>query len=464
MANPLNTGSQKNRIRGVRQSLPANVFLGRGSGKGGPAQALSAVNVATALINTGQVVPAGGASSLAAVADGDILANITGSTAAPSGNTLTAVIDHVFGSAEGDILQRGASAWQVLTPGTSGQVLTSGGASALNSWTTISSGGSFTAFGAWSASTGYLPFDVVTYMGSAYCCYVAVSATGLPTAAQWTSFTGMTISTTATTNDTAASNGTANANAIGNGNSNPGITAGKAYCEFAMSGLNDAGTGIGITTASGILVSGVNCTHDGRIVSTFSGGGSDGVGTFNGILSGHTAGLCVDFGAALFWVCTDVTDIGVNSNGYWNGSATANPATGTGGVALGTVPGACFPCFYAQSQPNQEAQLFTLTASFAISAVPSGFSDIFSKPGTGSNPPPTTDDTHWFSQGSGGSSFITSVSNDFSVVGAELKLQPRVKPIRNPLDYTPGDELPLASLAMSSLDTNVFKHALLGGL
>lgn len=73
-------------------------------------------------------------SPLAPMADGDLLANISGASAAPIANTLSAILDYVLGNAQGSIIQRGASAWQVLGPGTLGYVLTSGGASAGNSW------------------------------------------------------------------------------------------------------------------------------------------------------------------------------------------------------------------------------------------------------------------------------------------------------------------------------------------
>lgn len=75
---------------------------------------------------------------LAAIADGDIIANISGGAAVPIGNTLSAILDHVLGNAQGDIIFRGASGWVVLTPGTNGQVLTTGGAAANPSWTTAS--------------------------------------------------------------------------------------------------------------------------------------------------------------------------------------------------------------------------------------------------------------------------------------------------------------------------------------
>ncbi len=72
--------------------------------------------------------------SLPSIANGDILANISGSTATPSGNTLTAILDAVFSAAQGDILYRGATTWAVLAPGTSGNVLTTGGAGANPAW------------------------------------------------------------------------------------------------------------------------------------------------------------------------------------------------------------------------------------------------------------------------------------------------------------------------------------------
>lgn len=55
--------------------------------------------------------------------------------------SLSALIDAVFGSAQGDILYRGASAWVPLTPGTNGYFLQTGGASANPSWAPVGGGG-----------------------------------------------------------------------------------------------------------------------------------------------------------------------------------------------------------------------------------------------------------------------------------------------------------------------------------
>lgn len=64
-----------------------------------------------------------------------IVSNVSGATAAASGNTLTQVLDATAGSAQGSILYRGASAWVPLAPGSNGQVLTTQGASANPIWT-----------------------------------------------------------------------------------------------------------------------------------------------------------------------------------------------------------------------------------------------------------------------------------------------------------------------------------------
>jgi hypothetical protein len=64
-----------------------------------------------------------------------IVSNVSGATAAPSGNTLTQVLDSTAGSAQGSILYRNASTWTPLAPGTAGQVLTTQGASADPTWT-----------------------------------------------------------------------------------------------------------------------------------------------------------------------------------------------------------------------------------------------------------------------------------------------------------------------------------------
>jgi hypothetical protein len=75
-----------------------------------------------------------GTVALAAITDGDVLGNTSGASAAPVPTTLTLLFDHVFGAAQGTLLYRSATAWFALAPGTSGQFLSTGGASANLAW------------------------------------------------------------------------------------------------------------------------------------------------------------------------------------------------------------------------------------------------------------------------------------------------------------------------------------------
>lgn len=80
-------------------------------------------------------VSGGGGSTSPGGSTGQIQYNNAG---AFGGATLTSLIDTAFGSTRGSVLYRGASGWAELSPGTNGQVLTSGGAGADPSYTTVS--------------------------------------------------------------------------------------------------------------------------------------------------------------------------------------------------------------------------------------------------------------------------------------------------------------------------------------
>lgn len=83
---------------------------------------------------SGGTITTAGTCALATITANQILANPTGSTAAPIGTSLSGLIDTAMGSAQGSILYRGASNWGVLTPGTNGQSLITQGASANVAW------------------------------------------------------------------------------------------------------------------------------------------------------------------------------------------------------------------------------------------------------------------------------------------------------------------------------------------
>jgi hypothetical protein len=76
--------------------------------------------------------------SVASAANNTLLANTSGGSAPPVATSPSTLLD-IFSSAQGSVLQRGASIWGALTPGTSGQFLQTKGAGATAQWTSITS-------------------------------------------------------------------------------------------------------------------------------------------------------------------------------------------------------------------------------------------------------------------------------------------------------------------------------------
>ena len=102
-----------------------------------PAGAGTVTSVATGSGLTGGTITTTGTISLANISDSRIMANVSGGSAVPSANTLAAILDHILGTTQGAVIYRNATTWTVLTPGTSGQVLTTGGAGANVSWADV---------------------------------------------------------------------------------------------------------------------------------------------------------------------------------------------------------------------------------------------------------------------------------------------------------------------------------------
>ena len=75
--------------------------------------------------------------NLATQAAHTVVANNTGSAAAPTAVTLSALIDASIDSTQGDILYRGSSTWTDLGPGTSGYYLKTQGAAANPIWAAV---------------------------------------------------------------------------------------------------------------------------------------------------------------------------------------------------------------------------------------------------------------------------------------------------------------------------------------
>jgi len=161
-----------------------------------------------------------------------------------------------------------------------------------------------------------------------------------------------------------------NASVGQSGRTNIGITTGgKKYWEVTMVDFtNDNAPGFGnssMSTADDAFV-GTNVNTVGYF--------NDPALVYNGATifaaapwtSGDTLCWAVDFNAGSFWVR-------VNS-GNWNNSGTANPATNTGGAAVG-VSGDIYPAYTVFAASASLGRATGAFSSFAFS-VPSGFTGI----------------------------------------------------------------------------------------
>lgn len=82
-------------------------------------------------------------------------------TVTTSSTTLTAMLDAAIGNTQGDILYRSGTVWTALAPGTSGQVLQTGGPGADPAWVTGSGGGRAPYTGVVATRCG-VPTDIFT--------------------------------------------------------------------------------------------------------------------------------------------------------------------------------------------------------------------------------------------------------------------------------------------------------------
>jgi hypothetical protein len=71
---------------------------------------------------------------LATATNQTLKSNISGGSATPADNTLTAILDNILSSSRGTIIYRGVAAWSALAPGTAGNFLQTAGAGADPSW------------------------------------------------------------------------------------------------------------------------------------------------------------------------------------------------------------------------------------------------------------------------------------------------------------------------------------------
>jgi len=137
-------------------------------------------------------------------------------------------------------------------------------------------------------------------------------------------------------------------------------TTGKYYFEFPTVLFNNNGA-CGVGNSSYTL----NDNSQANSMTVLNWGGiANGGGNMGSVPSGKVVGVAIDLDARLMWFRYDA--------GNWNASGTANPATGTGGIAITSSVGgatAIFPLAFVQNTGNVTID----TAAPFVNAAPSGF-------------------------------------------------------------------------------------------
>lgn len=179
----------------------------------------------------------------------------------------------------------------------------------------------------------------------------------------FTTFNPFDLNGAALSNGNLTVTGTSNGSGFGS-RAITGFSTGKYYWEITVGVWASSSSVVGLAAATAAYSGGVGTTvmnKGGTISINGSGSGS----TLGARAVGDTIGIAIDFGAGLIWYR-------VAPSGNWNGSGTANPATGTGGISLGALIGSIlFPSFGPFVVGDAATANFGATAFSG--AVPSGF-------------------------------------------------------------------------------------------
>lgn len=262
----------------------------------------------------GGVAPASGAFTALTAAS---LSGLTTPLSAAQGGTgytgVSAALDGLFSSTQGSVLYRGASAWQALPPGASGQVFTSGGTGANPAWATPSAGAAGTVMqpqGRLTLTSG-LPTLTSTVTAATSVLYTPAVGNLVPI------WTGSAFAMTAFTETTQAlSDATKSPSAAAASQvydlfawSDGGtirVTRGPAWGAGTSGSNLVRGTGTGstaLTRANGLLVN----------ANAITNGPAAGYGTYVGTVATDSGGATVTFNTG-----TAATGGGAATIGLWN--------------------------------------------------------------------------------------------------------------------------------------------------
>jgi hypothetical protein len=144
------------------------------------------------------------------------------------------------------------------------------------------------------------------------------------------------------------------------------VTTGKWYWEVAF--ISGAGPGIGAANTTAALAT-VWTTPTNAAVAYNGAIKVNNVLVSGGVTinTGLTIGVALDVGGGLIWFRSGAA-------GNWNGSGTANPATGAGGANIAVLGTPLFALAATNGTAQETANFGT---SGFVGAVPSGFTGVF---------------------------------------------------------------------------------------
>jgi hypothetical protein len=157
------------------------------------------------------------------------------------------------------------------------------------------------------------------------------------------------------------------------------VTSGKYYFEGTMTTWGDSQTAIGIANSTAALASVASTTSNASILLRSGAiwvNGSNSGSSLGARTTGDVICIALDLISGLIW-------FRVGAAGNWNGSGTASPATGAGGISISAIVSTGIFALYAGNSTAADAVTANFGATSFVGTPPSGYLAGFGTTATG---------------------------------------------------------------------------------